>query len=117
MRQRTKRPCSLSQPVSYSGGKKTLRQPDLRPLQDAALIAFEAPDIIGSQFLSDKAAGLLLALDRIGGDETAFKCPLGQLLQQRFESRNFVALFLDRLLGHRQAQTVTDGRESLKRFA
>ena len=42
---------------------------------------------------------------------------LGQLAEQGFEGRNFVALFLDGFLRHRQAQAVADRREQLQRFA
>ncbi len=86
-------------------------------LQNAALVAFEAPEIIGPQILRDEAAGLLLALDGIGGNETAFQRPFGQFQQQRLERWNLVALFLDGLLGHRQAQAMADRRKQLERFA
>jgi predicted transposase YbfD/YdcC len=81
-------------------GKKSFRQPDLRPLQNALLIAFEAEEIISPQFPGDEAAALLLAMQGIGGDEAAFQRPLGQLAQQRLEGGDLVALFLNGLLRH-----------------
>src|SRR5581483_3707227 len=98
MRQRTSRPCSLSQPVSYSEGKKTLGKLVLSALQNPTLVAFEAPEIIGSQFLRDKLAALLLAVEGVAGDHTAFQGPLGQLAEQGLESGNFITLFFDGFL-------------------
>src|SRR2546426_11210602 len=112
-RQRTSRPCSLVQPVSCSEGKKIFGELDLSPLQNAVLVAFEAEEIIGPQFLSDEAGGLLLTMERIGGNEAAFQRPFGQFIEQGFDSGDFIALFLDGLLGHRQAQVVADGRKQL----
>ena len=43
--------------------------------------------------------------------------PLGSLRSKRLEGGNLVALFLNGLLGHGQAQTVADRREQLQRFA
>src|SRR5437899_1072380 len=98
-RQRTNRPCSLLQPESYSPEKKSFGQFDLSPLQNAALVALESPEIIGSQFLSHEATALLLAVQGVGGDQTAFERRFGQFLEQGLNGRNFVALFLDGLLG------------------
>src|SRR5438477_1231083 len=76
-RQRTNRPCSLAQPVSYSQEKKSFGQFDLSPLQNAALVALESPEIIGSQFLSNETAALLLTVESVGGDHTAFQRRFG----------------------------------------
>src|SRR6266496_750304 len=76
-RQRTKRPCSLLQPESYAPEKKSFGQFDLSPLQNAALVAFESPEIIGSQFLGDETAAFLLAVQGVGGDQTAFQRRFG----------------------------------------
>src|SRR5579859_356045 len=100
MRQRTKRPCSLLQPVSYSEEKKIFGEPFLRLLQNAALIALKPPEIIAAQILSDQAAGLLLALHGIGRDQAAFQRTLGQLAQQRLQGWDFVAFLLNGLLCH-----------------
>jgi len=48
------------------GKKKILGELCLGALQNAALVAFEAPEIIGPQILREEAAGLLLALNRVG---------------------------------------------------
>jgi len=58
-------------------GKKLLGQLDLSPLQHPALVAFEAKELIGPQFLGDEARTLLLAMRRIGCDQTALQCRRG----------------------------------------
>jgi hypothetical protein len=58
----------------------------LRPLQNAALVAFKAKEIIGPQFLRDEAGALRLTRAGIGGNQTAFQRPFGQLLEQRLNS-------------------------------
>ena len=75
-RQRTKRPCSLVQPVSASAGKKSFGQLGLRPFQNAALVALEAKEIIGPQFLGDEARRLLLTMQRVGGKAGCPPAPL-----------------------------------------
>src|SRR2546426_12456407 len=116
-RQRTSRPCSLVQPVSCSEGKKIFGELGLSTLQNAALVAFEAKEIIGPQFLSNEARTLLLTMQGVGANQAAFQRPFGQFIEQRLDGRNLITLFLDRLLGHRQAQTVADSRKQLERFA
>ena len=80
----------------------------MRPLQNAALVAFKAKEIIGPQFLRDESGALLLTLEGIGGNQTACQRPFGQLLEQRLKGGNFIALFLDGFLGHRQPQAMRD---------
>ena len=89
----------------------------MRPLQNAALVAFEAKEIIGPQFLRDEAGALRLTRAGIGGNQTAFQRPFGQLLEQRLKGGNFIALFLEGLLGHRQPQAVADGGKQLEGLA
>src|ERR1041384_7613105 len=101
MRQRTKRPCSLIQPVSYSEGKKIFGESFLCLLQNAALIALKPPEIIPAQNLSNEAAGLLLALHGISRDQAAFQRTLRQLAQQRLQGWDFVAFLINGLLCHR----------------
>src|SRR5438552_15619835 len=59
-RQRANRPCSLVQPESYSPEKKSFGQVDVSPLQNAALVALESPEIIGCTILSTEMGGLIL---------------------------------------------------------
>ena len=80
-RQRCSRPCSLLQPVSYSQGKKILRQLHLGPFQNAFLITFEAEQIIGPALLSKVAGGLLLTLHGIGSDHAALQA--GECFESR----------------------------------
>src|SRR5947208_8053451 len=101
MRQRTRRPCALIQPVSYSEGKKIFGESFLRLLQNATLIALKSPEIIRAQILSNQAAGLLLALHGISRDQAAFQRTSGQLAQQRLQGWDFVAFLLNGLLYHR----------------
>jgi len=67
---------------------KNLGEPGLGPLQNAALVAFEVKEIIGPQFLSDEAAALLLTMEGISSNQTAFQRPFGQLLEQRLKGGN-----------------------------
>ena len=70
------------------------------------MVAFEAKEVIRPQFLSDEARTFLLAMQRIGGDQTALQGRRGQFPEQGLEGRNLVALFGNRLLGHGQPQVV-----------
>ena len=79
--------------------------------QHPALVAFEAPEIIGPQFLGDESRALLLIVEGVPGDEAASQ--VGQRLQERFERRYLVALFLNRHLRQRQTQTMAHRREKL----
>ena len=83
----------------------------MRPLQNPALVAFEAQEVVGPQFLSDERRTRLLAVEGVGGDQAARQRPLGEFPEQGLEGRNFIALFLDGFLRHRQAQAVAHGRE------
>ena len=56
-------------------------------------------------------------MQRIGRDQAAFQRGGGQLAEQGLEGWNLVALFLDRLLRHRQPQAVAHRREQLQRLA
>jgi hypothetical protein len=84
-------------------------------VQNAALVAFESEEIIAAQLLRDEARALLLAMQRIGGDQHAGRRV--DFFEQRLESRDFVALLLDGHLVERQAQVVRDRREQLQGLA
>ena len=49
----------------------------------------------------------------VGANQAAFQRPFGQLIEQRLEGGNLIALILEGLLGHRQPQAVTDARVAI----
>ena len=54
-------------------GKKLLRSFKFCPLEDAALIAFEADQVISPALLGDVTTGFLLALHRVRGNQATFE--------------------------------------------
>jgi hypothetical protein len=57
----------------------------LRPLEDAALIALEPQEIVGSKFLSDRSGGFLLTMHRVGCGERSVQ---SHACQERFDRRD-----------------------------
>jgi hypothetical protein len=115
IRRRSSRPCCFSQTAVASGGKSLLGEQTGRFFEHAALIAFQPEEIIAAEFLRDEPGAFLLAVHRVGRDDRA----RGRLdfFEQRFERRNFVALFGNGQLVQGQPQLMRDGREQLQRFA
>jgi len=87
----------------------------LRFCEAAALVAFQAEEVIAAQRLREAAGAGLLAVHRVGGEEGAGRGR--DLPEQGREGGDFVALFGNGYLIEREAQVRRDGGEQLQGFA
>ena len=78
-------------------------------IENPALVAFKAEEVIASQFLRDEAGAFLLAVHGVGGDQRSRRQV--QLFEQGLEGGDLVAFFFDRYLAERQTQVMGYGRE------
>ena len=105
MRRRTSLPWPLSHGTSLSGGKKNAIEFGCGALENAALVAFESENVVGSVVLGDEAGGFLLAMHGVGAQERTLD---GEAFEQGFDGGDFVAFFRNWHGAQGSAQLVGD---------
>ena len=116
MRRRTSLPWPFSQGASFSGGKKNGREFALGPLEDAALVAFQAKEIIAAQLLRDEARALLLAMQRVGGDHGVVQRGL-DAFEQLAGDGHFAVVLGSLMHGHGEGRSKKQAEQAAARAA